>query len=358
MPIHRAANSVTTTKIDIIVSTDARYLVGAIVSLAGIALNAKQDTELVFHVFIPPTGWDKPVNGVTLEFLHTTLRRLHAKSRIIQHVCDELLLSRLPSYAQSKMAAVRCFYATLLPSVDWALYVDCDILYLASPEAHFALADDSSYVCASLDGNPDAPRIDAQWAKDEMGINLQTNKYFCSGVMLMNLKKFRENNIPNRLSEFFLRHPQTTHADQTALNVLFNGRNVTIIPPKYDLFHFLLDDRTLMDRPVVHYVVGAPWLSRLSIVANGSFFLWHAFADKYVWQHKGGIHRLVPWRRLAIKRLIFLLLKTPILHEIFTWALSKMTSGFDCRAWGRAQAQCKVSKRGIQQVLNALPPAR
>ena len=118
--------------LNIALSSNERYMPGALVAAAGVAVYAKPDTPLHFHLFT------EGIKDETFEHFASTLKRLHAKSNVSRHECDESILGGLPYWAGSRMAAVRCHYATLMPDVDWCLYLDCDILYLASVEEHFS----------------------------------------------------------------------------------------------------------------------------------------------------------------------------------------------------------------------------
>lgn len=330
----------------IVLSSNERYMPGATVALAGIALNAKPETELHFHVFT------EQVKQETFDFLVKTLKRLHSKSVVEQHVCDESILAGLPNYAGSRMSWVRCFYSRILKEVDWALYVDCDILYLASPEEHFAYADDSVYACVALDMAKNSSAEDKVWAKRECGVDLDTDKYFNAGVMLFNFRKFREDNIPEKIADFIKHHPKTNYADQTAMNVLFNGKGIKLIPEKFDYLQIFLDDAALCTRPVIHYVSGIPWLPKIAVVANGRFKLWHAFADKYVWQKKGESYRRCFARRmLFLKKFEYMLMVTPVLSQLFFVALSLIGKGKYYARWKKAMTEYDVTKAGIRGLL-------
>lgn len=333
-------------KLHIVLSSNERYMPGATVALAGIALNAKPETALHFHVFT------EDVKPATFEFLSATIKRLHPKSVVEQHVCDESILAGLPNYAGSRMSWVRCFYSRILKDIDWGLYIDCDVLYLASPEEHFSYADDSVYACAALDMSPNAPAEDKEWAKRECGIELNTERYFNAGVMLFNFKKFREDGIPEKIAEFIKQHPKTNYADQTAMNVLFNGENIKLIPEKFDWLQIYLDDAALAKRPVIHYVSGIPWLPKIAVVANGRFKLWHAFADKHVWRKKGeSLRRLMPWKVLLIKRLEYALLVTPLLCQLFFVALRIVGKGKYLVRWKKAMTEYDISLGAITAAL-------
>lgn len=333
-------------KLHIVLSSNERYMPGATVALVGIALNAKPETALHFHVFT------EDVKLETFDFLTATIKRLHPQSVVEQHVCDESILAGLPNYAGSRMSWVRCFYSRILKDVDWALYVDCDVLYLASPEEHFSYVDEAVYACVARDMSPNAPAEDKEWAKRECNVELNTERYFNAGVMLFNFKKFREDGIPEQIAEFIKRHPKTNYADQTAMNVLFNGENIKLIPEKFDWLQIYLDDNALAQRPVVHYVCGIPWLPSIAAVANGRFRLWHTFADKYVWQKKGeSLRRLMSRRIVFIKRLEYALLVTPVLCQLFFIALRIVGKGKYLTGWKKAMTEYDVTQRGMADAL-------
>ena len=224
---------------------------------------------------------------------------------------------------------------------------------MASPEEHFAYRDESVYACVAKDMSENAPKEDKEWAKRECGIDLDTNSYFNAGVMLFNFKKFREDGIPEKIAEFIKKHPKTNYADQTAMNVLFNGKNIKLIPEKFDWLQLYLDDAALRQRPVIHYVSGVPWLPKLAVVANGRFKLWHTFADKFVWQKEGeSCRRLFVCSHLLVKNVFFHLLRTPLIGSCFAHALGVVGKVNNPVGWRWAQTKNDCSKQAIRDVLD------
>ena len=338
-----------TSTFHIVLSSNERYMPGATVALASVAVNAEPETRLHFHVFT------EDVERETFSFLEKTILRLHPESVVKEHVCDESILAGLPSYAGSRMSWVRCFYSRILKDVNWALYLDCDVLYLASPEEHFSYVDDSVYVCVAKDMSANAPMEDKEWASRECGVELNTDSYFNAGVMLFNFKKFREDGIPEKIAEFIKAHPKTNYADQTAMNVLFNGKNIKLIPEKFDWLQLYLDDAALRLRPVIHYVSGVPWLPRLAVVANGRFRLWHAFADRFVWQKKGeSCRRLFSRSHLLIKKVFFHFLRTPLIGPCFAHALGVVGKVNNPEGWRWAQTVNDCTMTAVRFVLGGI----
>lgn len=329
----------------IVLSSNERYMPGATVALAGVALNAKPETALHFHVFT------EDVRPETFEFLSATIKRLHPKSVVEQHVCDESILAGLPLWAGSRMSAVRIYYPRLLPNVNWALYVDCDILYLANIEKHFATADESTYACVSREMSESAPRAEKEWSQRK-GMEFDAEGYFNAGVMLLNLKKMRDDKMPEKLAAFFRAHPDVRYPDQTAMNYCFGACGKKIVDQKFNWLQIYLDDAALAKRPVIHYVSGIPWLPKISAVANGRFRLWHAFADKYVWQKKGeSYRRCFSWKVLMAKRAMYWILRTPVLGMGFAKLLARMHRVVNAQGWIRTQVGCDISDAAIGEVL-------
>ena len=317
---------------NIVLSTNERYMPGATVALVSLAVNAKPETQLHFHVFT------ENVKHISWKLLVESITRVHPKSVIENHVCGEDILSGLPAYSGSRMAWVRCFYPRLLPSVDWALYLDCDVLYLAAPEEHFAYKDDAVYACVTRDMSPISSSGDAKWARDKCGVELKCEDYFNSGVMLFNFKKFREDNMSERIAEFIRQHPDGYYADQTAMNVIFNGRGLKYLPSRYNYLQIYLDDTALLQRPVIHYVNGIPWLRKVSTVANGRYRLWHAFADKYIWRKDGTSEkRLFPVLHRIVVRIEFFLLRSHTFEPLFRSALKLIGKGKCYASWKWSQ---------------------
>lgn len=328
----------------IAVSCNERYVPGALVALAGVAAHAKPKTTLKFHVFI------EGVKDESLAFMRTTLKRLHPNCELAQHICDEKLLKGLPYWAGSRMAAVRCYYATLMPDVDWCLYLDCDVLYLASVEEHFSYRDEQVYACVVQEEDPTTRREECAWIREKVKVKgegerwtISGSNYFNSGVVLFNFKKMREDGIPEKLVQFFKDHPDVPSPDQDALNATFGG-NVKLLPPKFDRLQIYLTNEKMAEHPVVHYVSGNPWLPKYGVVMNNRFRLWHAFADKYIWQRRGeSYRRLFSRKMLAVKWLLYRVLRLPIIGRVGAELCQKAGLTGNAKKWRWSQVGCDIT---------------
>lgn len=329
----------------IAVAANERYMSGALVALAGVAVHAQPESRLYFHVFT------EDVRRETMAHLTETLMRLHPSVAVEEHVCDERLLDGLPYWAGSRMASVRCYFPYILKDVDWCLYLDCDVLYLASLEEHFAFRDDGAYAVVVQEESAATRTREREWALRRCGVDIPDEEYFNSGVMLFNFAKCRHDRIPERIHGFFNVYPDVALPDQTAMNVIFHGCK-RMAPPKFDRLQIFLMDEKLREGAVIHYVSGNPWLPKFGEVASYRFRLWHAFADKYIWGKVGVSYRVsFPKRILLGKFLCYWALKTPGLWRLFCFLLRVSGLKGAGAGWRQAQVGMDCTPIGIREVL-------
>ena len=122
----------------------------------------------------------------------------------------------------------RLFMSTLLPeSIDKVLYLDCDSLIVDSYKDLWDL-DISDYYCAGvLDGINTA-------VKQSLGFNKDDN-YINAGFLLVNLKKWREENVEEKFIKFMVENEHRFYQhDQGVLNNVFKDK-ILIVNPKYNL---------------------------------------------------------------------------------------------------------------------------
>lgn len=332
--------------IDVCAGANERFMIGATAAFAGIAANAKRDTALRFHIFT------EGVKPETVEFMRSVLKRLHDCSEVIEHVCDDKLLEGLPYWAGSRLSAARVFYPYLLKDLDWALYVDCDVLYFSSPEEHWSYRKDECYVCVTQEEDVGTRQRECKWAKERCGVDVSDEEYFNAGVMLFNLRKCREDRMPDKIQQFYKDYPDVRLPDQTAMNTLFAGRKV-MLPPKFDRLQIYLTDDKLAERPVVHYVSGNPWMPKMGVVANGRFRMWHRFCDKYIWQGDGlSLRRSFGLSMRVYKYAIYLLLKMPCIGLCVAIVMQSIGKTSNGRAWRSQQLDCDCSTHCIDKVLS------
>lgn len=129
----------------------------------------------------------------------------------------------------SKAAYYRLLLCSVLPkNLEKVFYLDCDIIVLRDLSEIFQLELDDYALAASLDNFPYTQQHRLQLSM-EVG-----ERTFCSGVMLVNLKYWREHNCEPRLLEYAKRHRKEVHLhDQDVLNYLFK-KQWFLLPPKWN----------------------------------------------------------------------------------------------------------------------------
>ena len=123
-------------------------------------------------------------------------------------------------YAQhvSQAALYKFNLADVLTKIDKLLYLDGDILIRDSLEELYDT--DISTLYAAVCKDIGAETFPAPYNK-RLGIN--HSGYFNSGVMLLNLKLLRENNVPKKLLDYKI-NGKNDYMDQDAFNVVFDER--------------------------------------------------------------------------------------------------------------------------------------
>ena len=133
----------------------------------------------------------------------------------------------------------RLFISNLLPdNLDTVLYLDCDALIVGSLK-DFWNEDISDYYCAGV--------LDCinTTIKKEFGFSKEDN-YINTGVLLINLKKWREDQVEEKFIEFMINNQHRFYQhDQGIINNVFRDR-IKIVDPRYNLqIHFQTFDYDL-----------------------------------------------------------------------------------------------------------------
>ena len=213
----------------------------------------------------------------------------------------------------------RLYLSKLLPeTIEKVIYLDCDVLVLGS----FKKLWEINLENYSFAGVPDVITVNH---KSSIDIPLHC-KYFNSGMLLMNLKKFRDEKSLIKVEEFmktYIKRKIKYGNDQAVINALFY-KDFYTLPPKYNcitpfylmkseqieklygmkIFYSNEELQEAIDKPILVHLtpsfITRPWV-------KGSE---HPLADKYLMYL-----RKTPWkgfklqedkRKLKIKFVAFL----------------------------------------------------
>ncbi len=140
----------------------------------------------------------------------------------------------------SASALLKMQLSDFLEGIEKVLYVDGDILIQQDLKELYDINLEDCYAAVVKD------LISVRNINHLRKIGIKNKYYFNSGVMLLNLKKIREDDISNKLIDYRL-NGKNHFVDQDAFNVVF-GENVKYISLKYNYlnkFHDWMDAENL-----------------------------------------------------------------------------------------------------------------
>lgn len=194
-------------KIHVAIFADDRYALGRDVVRESILRSCRSPYRLVFHCFGEEVGTER-------------LRRDFGE------------------YKGSPMAFARLYLPELLPDVDWCVYADCDLLWFRDVAElwDFRVRSTPSGETPTLWWVRDIPSIRREatrWQRD-WNPRFDADRYGCSGLMLMNLRKMRETDLLGRCRAFAREHGIARYVDQDLLNALCNA-DCGMLPPEWNV---------------------------------------------------------------------------------------------------------------------------
>lgn len=215
---------------NVTINTDDNYLQHAMAMLCSLFENNKEH-NIIVHVL------QNNLSSNSRRNINDLSERYSQK--VIYYDVDESKLEGVQfrkNRPLSKAAYYRLLLSTTLPNdIDKVLYMDCDMIVLRDLSEIFQVEIDNYALAASIDNFPydNQHRLQLHMEADE--------RTFCSGIMLVNLKFWRDNNVEPGLLEYAKRHREVVYLhDQDVLNYYFK-KKWFLLPPKwnrqaYDIF--------------------------------------------------------------------------------------------------------------------------
>ncbi|WP_277872322.1 glycosyltransferase family 8 protein [Helicobacter sp. MIT 05-5293] len=173
-----------------------------------------------------------------LKLLESNLNQRYP-CQIKTHIIDDSIFRPYKKWGfngdKSYSAYYRLLIDEILPSeVTKALYLDTDMLVLCDIRELFAL-DLKGKILAASNGFSSPFSCTLNFKARDSGKDLvtQTNQYFCSGLLLIDMEQWRKNDILSKCISF-LENYITDFANQDAINVAITDS--FILPPHYGLY--------------------------------------------------------------------------------------------------------------------------
>ena len=175
-------------EIPIFFATDDNYAPFLAVAINSMLDNASK--EYFYKIFVLTTDLDEKLKNQIL------IEKTENSSIEFVSLKDELdkmsEIFHLRDY-YSKETYYRFFIARLFPQYEKILYLDCDIIVLGDVSKLYNTDISDKYVAAAPEEVMAVVNTFGEYV--EKTLDIQRDKYFNAGILLINAKKFRENNI-------------------------------------------------------------------------------------------------------------------------------------------------------------------
>jgi lipopolysaccharide biosynthesis glycosyltransferase len=162
------------------------------------------------------------LNGLALKY----------NNKITIYNVDDSLLDGV-QFRKNRPLTKAAYYRILLssiisPSIDKILYLDCDLIVLDDISKLYSINIDGYALAATLDATP--------WNslhRYQLNLSME-DKAFCSGIMLINLNYWRQDNSQVKLLAYSKTPREEVYLhDQDSLNYVFRNQWF-VIPPKWN----------------------------------------------------------------------------------------------------------------------------
>ena len=248
--------------INICLSCDDNYAPFAGVVIVSALLNSAKDEKLTFYVLQSGLSEDnkekllflKKIKECEINFIEIPQDSIEQfkKIKTLAHIT-------IPAY-------YRLMIASFIKDIDRILYLDCDVIVEKSL-SEFYFSDFGDNFCAGV-----------------RDLNLGKTKFYVnSGVLLFNLKYWREKNAEKMIFEHIEKNQSTiVLGDQQVLNEVFAGKILELPPmwnvqtlnfysfsnyePKYGIIHFIGTSKPWLfgsfmpfKRKYFYYLSKTPW---------------------------------------------------------------------------------------------------
>lgn len=238
--------------IPIVMASDKNYAPYLSVTLQSIKDNASDDKFYDIYVFHS--------TGIGMSNINR-IRSMSTKNVSVTFVNIDSYIENVPLYTRAHYSK-DMFNRILIPDIlfhyEKVCYLDCDIVTLADiSEFYEQQTNGNILVAVRNSSNSEMDRFVRNVLK------LDANKYFNSGVLLIDCEEFYKNNIKEKCFELLTNNKKYVCPDQDALNVTCAGK-VQIVSDEWNFqWHTGMRDgynSRYRGQKIIHYTSGEkPW---------------------------------------------------------------------------------------------------
>ncbi len=194
---------------------------------------------------------------------------------------DNSLFEGAPTLRQSFSTYYRVVIDRIYDnSVDYVLYLDCDVLVRKDVRTLFQIAKSSQAILSGVidhAAEPFQPGTDfgilPSLSKSFKPITIQLDKYFNAGILVFNLNKYREKNISESCLKLMHTHQLKFH-DQDLLNVIVQDKFCLDIDWNFqDRFYFNQFSEKTGKYSIIPYISPSSRRDALDTLPNAQVYL-------------------------------------------------------------------------------------
>lgn len=212
--------------INIVMICDEGYVMPTLVAMTSIISNSKENTLIEFYIICDSLTEESRKRFCLLKSERSNISFIERNS--------ENYSGLEKSYSKvSKASLLKFSIPELLCKIDKALYLDGDVIACKDLSDLYNIELGEHYAAVISDG-PKNGKV----AGGKKHAYYADPKYFNSGVMLLNLKKMRDNGITDKLIDF-RKNCYNYFMDQDAFNCIFKD-NVIHIDARFDFMLHLI----------------------------------------------------------------------------------------------------------------------
>ena len=212
-------------RIPIVLAADNNYRYPLMVTVLSAIMNADEDTEYQFVILI-----SEKFEADSIKLINELLEQYNMPEAVIYDMHKK--------YSDMKIhvnhLTYACFYRLQLPEllskIDKCIYLDVDTIVKKDLSVLFDIDLEDNYIAGVKAAGYYYPEEKREKNRKMLGME-KFNQYVNSGVLSINLKKMREDNLLEVFNEL-LKKDFPNH-DQDILNVACYG-HIKILPPKYN----------------------------------------------------------------------------------------------------------------------------
>ena len=304
--------------VELALVSDRGAFCGLLVAACTAASAAAPRARLVFHIL------DGGIPDDDFSFFQTCLTNCNLNVRVNRIPVTVDAFSGFRPYNGNRMVYARLLLAKLLPDVNRVIYFDTDFYWRADVARLWQETEGVDVIAAALDQNEGGVAAEHRWF-DENGIEFPKNGYFCAGLCVINLARWRELGVYDRLIDFLRQHPNPPLCEQTAMNAVIRS-GVCYLPLHWQRSVRKMTPDEFKSPVALHFTAEAPWrASHSTNMLTDAQLLWFKtdaeLREQSLWRSLRRYYS--PMKIVRCRVLYILIMKIPPCRWVFHLFLAK-----------------------------------